>query len=49
MIAGYIALGIACVLFFVIGFASKVPMWIGTPGTKVVSWNDPDDPNTTNT
>ena len=48
-IAGYIALGLGCVLFFVIGFAAKVPMWIGTPGTRIVSWNDPDDPNTTRT
>jgi hypothetical protein len=45
-IAGYVALGVSVVLFFVIGFASKVPMWIGTPRAKMVSWNDPDDPNT---
>ena len=48
-IAGFVALAAGCILFFVIGFAAKVPMWIGTPGSKVVSWNDPDDPNTTRT
>lgn len=48
-IAGYVALGLGVVGFFVIGFASKVPMWIGTPGVKVASWNDPADPDTRNT
>ncbi len=42
-IAGYVALGLGVVGFFVIGFASKVPMWIGSRDAKVVSWNDPDD------
>ena len=46
-VVGYVALGLGVILFFVIGFLSKVPMWIGTPGAKVMSWNDPDDPNTT--
>ena len=48
-ISGYIVLGVGCILFFVSGFAAKVPMWIGTPGAKIMSWNDPDDPNTTTT
>ena len=48
-VVGYLALGLGVVLFFVIGFLSKVPMWIGTPGAKAMSWNDPDDPDTINT
>jgi hypothetical protein len=35
------------VLFWVIGFKAKVPMWIGLPGAKVRSWNDPSDPGGT--
>lgn len=48
-VAGYIALGLSVILFFVIGFASKVPMWIGSRDSKTMSWNDPENPNTTNT
>lgn len=48
-VVGYVALGLGVALFFVIGFMSKVPMWIGTPGSKIASWNDPDDPDTTRT
>ncbi len=48
-VVGYIALGLGVVLFFVIGFASKVPIWIGSRDSKTMSWNDPDNPDTTNT
>jgi len=49
MLSGYAALALGVVGFFVIGFRKKVPMWIGLPWAKVRSWNDPTDPNTTNT
>jgi len=48
-VAGYVALALGVIGFFVIGFRKKVPIWIGPRGAKLQSWNDPSDPNTTNT
>lgn len=43
-IAGYSALALGVIGFFVIGFAAKVPIWIGSRQDPIASWNDPEHP-----
>lgn len=40
-VAGYVALALGVIGFFVIGFAAKVPIWIGSREAPIASWNDP--------
>lgn len=38
-VAGFSALALGVIGFFVIGFAAKVPMWIGSRENPIASWN----------